>query len=56
MRMYDLISKKKDGQPLLTSEIQWMIQNYTTGAIPDYQMSAMLMASVKFRVSWSFIP
>lgn len=44
MRMYDLIEKKKEGSPLSTEEIQWMIQEYTKGTIPDYQMSAMTMA------------
>ncbi len=44
MRMYDLIEKKKNGFPLSTDEIQWMINGYTKEQIPDYQMSAMLMA------------
>ena len=44
MRMYDCIMKKKEGQVLSKEEIQWMICNYTNGEIPDYQMSAMLMA------------
>ena len=44
MRMYDLISKKKHGEALSTDEIQWMIDNYVKEEIPDYQMSAMLMA------------
>ena len=44
MRMYDLIEKKKSGEPLSDEEIKWMIDGYTTGNIPDYQMSAMLMA------------
>lgn len=48
MRMYDLIEKKKCGQSLTTEEIQWMIQEYTDGNIPDYQMSAFLM-SVYFK-------
>ena len=46
MRMYDLILKKKEGAALSKEEIQWMINAFTTGEIPDYQMSAMLMASV----------
>ena len=44
MRMYDLILKKKEGAALCKEEIQWMINAFTTGEIPDYQMSAMLMA------------
>ena len=44
MRMTDLIAKKRDGQTLTTEEIQFMISNYTTGEIPDYQMSSMCMA------------
>ena len=44
MRMYDLIEKKKRGQELTEQEIQWMIQGFTEGEIPDYQMSAFLMA------------
>lgn len=44
MRMYDLIMKKRSGQPLADNEIVFMIDGYTRGVIPDYQMSAMLMA------------
>lgn len=44
MRMYDLILKKKEGGVLTTDEIRTMIDGYTKGDIPDYQMSAMLMA------------
>lgn len=44
MRMIDLIEKKQHNQPLTESEIKWMIENYTSEAIPDYQMSAMAMA------------
>lgn len=44
MRMVDLIEKKKYGQELLKEEIQWLIQGYVKNEIPDYQMSAMLMA------------
>ena len=44
MRMYDLITKKKHGQVLTDEEIQFMIDGYVKGDIPDYQMSAMLMA------------
>lgn len=44
MRMYDLILKKRHGEALTGEEIRWMIGEYTNGDIPDYQMSAMLMA------------
>ena len=44
MRMYDLIMKKRNGGSLCREEIQWMITEYTGGKIPDYQMSAFLMA------------
>ncbi len=44
MRMYDLILKKRNNEELSTEEINFIVENYTKGAIPDYQMSAMLMA------------
>lgn len=44
MRMYDLITKKKNGEALTKEEIDFMIEGYTKGEIPDYQMSAMMMA------------
>lgn len=44
MRMVDLIQKKRDGKELTKAEIDYIIQNYTSGAIPDYQMSAFAMA------------
>ena len=44
MLMNDLIVKKRDGGELSTEEIDFMIQGYTRGEIPDYQMSALLMA------------
>ena len=44
MTMYDLILKKKRGMELSKEEITYMIQGYTKGDIPDYQMSAMMMA------------
>lgn len=44
MRMYDLITKKKHGEVLTDEEIQFMIDGYVKGEIPDYQMSSMLMA------------
>lgn len=44
MRMVDIISKKRDGYALTKEEIDFVIQGYTHGEIPDYQMSALAMA------------
>ena len=44
MRMYDLIMKKRNGGTLSRDEIFFMIEGYTKGNVPDYQMSAMMMA------------
>ena len=44
MRMIDLINKKKHGESLTGAEIDYIVQGYTQGKIPDYQMSAFLMA------------
>ena len=44
MLMSELIAKKRDGGVLSEEEIAFMIAGYTKGDIPDYQMSAMLMA------------
>lgn len=44
MRMVDLIEKKRDGNELSTKEIEYIITKYTNGEIPDYQISALLMA------------
>ncbi len=44
MRMYDLIEKKKLGDILTGDEIKWFVESYTNGTIPDYQVSALLMA------------
>ena len=44
MLMTDLIAKKRDGGMLSTDEINFMIDGYVKGTIPDYQMSAMCMA------------
>jgi len=46
MLMTELIAKKRDGEALTTEEIQFMIDGFTKGDIPDYQMSAMCMAIV----------
>ncbi|MBC2580466.1 pyrimidine-nucleoside phosphorylase [Clostridium sp. DJ247] len=44
MRMTDIIQKKKHGNSLTAEEIDQMVQGYVKGQIPDYQMSAFLMA------------
>ena len=44
MRMYDIIEKKRDGKELTKKEIYFFINGVTTGEIPDYQTSALLMA------------
>lgn len=43
-RMVDLIQKKRDGGEFSQAEIDWMIENYVKGIVPDYQMSALAMA------------
>lgn len=43
MNIYDIISKKRDGKTLTKKEIDYSIEKYTNGDIPDYQMSAFLM-------------
>ncbi|MFH1808983.1 MAG: thymidine phosphorylase [Pseudomonadota bacterium] len=44
MRAYDIIKSKRDGQHLAPEQIQWLIEGYTRGDIPDYQMAAFAMA------------
>jgi pyrimidine-nucleoside phosphorylase len=44
MRTVDLIQRKRDGEELAPEEIEFLINGYTNGEIPDYQMSAFLMA------------
>ena len=44
MKMVDLILKKRGGEALSSEEIQWFIQGYTNREIPDYQVSALMMA------------
>ena len=44
MRTVDLIQRKRDGEELAPEEIEFLVEGYTNGEIPDYQMSAFLMA------------
>ena len=44
MRAVDIIARKRDGLQLSRDEIKFVIQGYTLGDVPDYQMSALLMA------------
>ncbi|WP_027108252.1 pyrimidine-nucleoside phosphorylase [Lacticigenium naphthae] len=44
MRMTDLIAKKQHNQSLTEKEIRWIVEGYTNDSIPDYQVSAFLMA------------
>ena len=44
MRMYDVITAKKRGQELTDEQIAYVVKGFTAGEIPDYQMSALLMA------------
>ena len=43
MRAVDIIQKKRDGLELSKEEIQWLIDGYVEGSVPDYQMSAFAM-------------
>ena len=45
MKIYDIIAKKRDGGALSAEEIGFFIRGYVSGAIPDYQASALLMAA-----------
>src|SRR5476651_2805198 len=44
MRTVDLIQRKRDGEELAPEEIEFLVNGYTSGEIPDYQMSSFLMA------------
>src|SRR5258706_13917153 len=44
LNFYELLNRRRRGAPLEAREIETFIERYTGGAIPDYQMSALLMA------------
>ena len=44
MRMYDIIMKKRNGGELTKEEIDFFVEDYTKGDIPDYQVAALMMA------------
>ncbi len=44
MRIIDIIEKKRDKKTLTEAEIKFVVEGYTKGEIPDYQISALLMA------------
>ena len=44
MRMQDLITKKRNGECLTSKELSFWVNGYVKGEIPDYQVSALLMA------------
>ena len=44
MRIYDIITKKKEGKALSPEEIKFAVDGYMSGTVADYQMSALLMA------------
>jgi pyrimidine-nucleoside phosphorylase len=46
MQTVELIKKKREGGALSAAEIEWLVQGFTRGEIPDYQFSALLMAIV----------
>lgn len=46
MRMVDVIEKKKNGEKLTKDEIRFFVEGYVKGTIPDYQVSALLMAII----------
>ena len=44
MRMIDIITKKRDNKELTKEEIDFFVQGYTNGEVPDYQVSSLLMS------------
>lgn len=52
MRVYEIIAKKRDGESLSPEEIEFVISGYVQGAVPDYQISALLMAIYLKGMAW----
>ena len=46
MNTVELITRKRDGGELTREELHYLVQGFTEGSIPDYQMSAFLMADI----------
>ena len=46
MRTVDLIYRKREGEELRAEEIQYLVEGYTRGEIPDYQMSALSLIHI----------
>ena len=46
MRMIDIIEKKRDGKSLSKEEIEFFIEGYTNGEIPDYQASSLALSLI----------
>ena len=44
MRMVEIIERKRDGEELTSLQIEWFVKAFTSGEVPDYQASALLMA------------
>src|SRR5438067_12303456 len=44
LNVYEVLNRKRRGAPLEPREIETLIERYTAGAVPDYQMSALLMS------------
>lgn len=44
MRMYDIIKNKRDNKELTFEELEYFVKGYVSGTVPDYQVSALLMA------------
>ncbi len=44
MNAAQIIALKRDRLPLSTEQIEWFVQAYTDGSIPDYQMASLSMA------------
>jgi pyrimidine-nucleoside phosphorylase len=42
--MVEIIERKRDGEELTSQQIEWFVEAFTSGEVPDYQASALLMA------------